>query len=102
MTGQDYALEVITEAESRTGLRLSDVAKQLLSLPVEEASQKPEGFDLDQAGASINRLIDTMTGPAFTSRADRDDPQLRDAQAVIRAIAMHFCNIPPFCDKTGR
>ncbi len=102
MSALDYALDVVTQAESRTGLVLTDAARQLLALPVEEASQKSPDLDLDQAAASINRLMDTMTGPDFTRRADPGQPELRDTQAVIRAISMHFCDIPPFCDRTGR
>ena len=100
-TATDFALEVIEQAESQTGLSLTAAAKQILTLPIEEASQK-DGFDLDEASSSISRLIAEMAKPAYVARADPDQPHTRDAQAVIRAITMHFCDIPPFCDKTGR
>lgn len=74
--------------------RVADAGRRL-RIPIVELFEAAEYRDGEQADRSIARIVGSL----------REEPHsliegygpLRTSIAVIRAFAINFCNIPPFC-----
>jgi hypothetical protein len=75
--------------------KLSGAAREMLRIPLSEATSRVGQFDQEQADESLSRILDSMR-ESPTSEIEGDG-RLRTSIAVIRAFAKNFCNIPPFC-----
>lgn len=78
--------------------RLTQPAREILRIPLSEATSILDDFNADQAHESLNLILNSLKNPP-TSKIEGDG-EARTSIAVIRAINKHFCSIPPFC--TGR
>jgi len=95
-----FANGLISDGERRHRIALTVSARELLVNPIIEAAEKPEGLNRVQTSASVARIMAALAEGRPDARGFVSGS--RDSQAVIRAFATHFCNIPPFCDQRGR
>jgi hypothetical protein len=90
-------VEVIMEEEERSNVELSRWARSMLFLPVAEQLANDEDIKIEQVRESVRSMLAAMAevgDPLYTSRR-------RSTVSVIRAFWARFCDIPPFCKKTG-
>ena len=74
---------------------LSQGARQLLRIPVVEATEFTLKFDPEQTAKSLDTILATLVEPPAT--AAEGTARVRTSIAVVRGFSKNFCRIPPFC-----
>jgi GH25 family lysozyme M1 (1,4-beta-N-acetylmuramidase) len=90
--------EIISSAEAEAQVRLTWGAREMLTIPVIELVETGAEIDWRQVDSSIRDIVRTM---AEENSAENLPRRERNAVSVIRGFSQRFCNIPPFCARTG-
>jgi hypothetical protein len=89
--------DIIDEAESRFGIRLTWAGREMLAIPIIETDDR-EGVEWDEVYRSVNMVVEAMASDEVSSKTARSRG---DSISVIRGFYNRFCKIPPFCDRRG-
>lgn len=90
--------DIIDRAEREAGIRLTPLAREMLTLPIIEQLVDGRSIDLDQVAESVRSIFATLRDDSIA--ADRATGGARNTLGVIRSFFRNFCNIPPFCSRT--
>jgi hypothetical protein len=91
---------MIRQEEDRFSLRLTEAARQMLIIPIEEQISDRGGVDWSQLDETFRKLFEALRrDDAESSRSSRGS---LNSVGVIKAFHARFCNIPPFCAPTER
>ncbi|CDZ68156.1 Hypothetical protein NGAL_HAMBI2605_64400 [Neorhizobium galegae bv. orientalis] len=87
--------QIIQGEEQNLKIKLSQSAKDLLSLPIDEMIISGQQVNWGDVETSIKKLMETLAND--TGPGSRDADNNVTSAAVVRAFWEKFCDIPPFC-----
>ncbi|MBY3537584.1 hypothetical protein HFN68_32590 [Rhizobium laguerreae] len=86
---------ILSQRETALNIHLTQAARDMIAVPIEEMIVAKTPFDWDDVTESIDKLLEMMRkDPAPQAHDDRG---ALTASAVVYALHMKFCDIPPFC-----